>query len=94
MQWLLERVSCVSEVHQRNYRNCKLTSEEKLANQSRSRIRANVEHVFDQWVTSMGGKMICCIGLTRALAVIGLRNSAYNLRRFLYWENHRISVAE
>jgi IS5 family transposase len=94
MEWALEKVGFISEIHQRSYRNRKLTSEEKIANLNRSRIRAKVEHVFGQWVTSMGGKMIRCIGLARAKAVIGLRNLAYNLKRLLYWENHRISVVK
>jgi len=58
MEWALEKIGFVSEIQQRNYRNHKLTSEEKKTNQDRSRIRAKVEHVFGQWVTSMGGKMM------------------------------------
>jgi len=49
MEWALEKIGFISEIHQRNYRNCKLTHEEQLVNQERSRIRAKVEHVFGQW---------------------------------------------
>lgn len=84
MERALEKIGFVSEIHRRNYRNRKLTSKEKAANQKRSRIRAKVEHVFSQWETSMGGKMNRCIVLFRAEVVIGLRNLAYNFRRFLY----------
>jgi len=38
--------------------------------------------------------MTLYIRLVRVEAVIGLRNIAYNLRLFLYWNNREISVTE
>ena len=49
-------------------------------------MRAKVEHNFGSWVNEMGGKAVEVIGEVRAAAVIGLRNLAYNMKRFVYWQ--------
>jgi transposase, IS5 family len=49
-----------------------------------SKIRAKVEHMFGAWVHEMGGKLIRSIDLERARTHLGLRNLAYNLKRYIY----------
>jgi IS5 family transposase len=75
-----------SQIHERSYRNRPLSKEQKIMNRERSRVRAKVEHNFGSWVNEMGGKAIEVIGEVRAAAVIGLRNLAYNMKRFVYWQ--------
>ena len=50
-------------------------------NQTRSKVRVRVEHVFGAQSNDMGGPLIRSIGLVRAKARIGLRNLACNMRR-------------
>ncbi len=45
-----------------------------------------MEHVFGAWVNEMGGKLVRSIGIERARAHLGLRNLAYNLKRYVYLE--------
>jgi len=45
-------------------------------------VRAKVERVFGQWVMCLGGKFMRLIGKTRVQAAIGLKNLAYNFRRW------------
>lgn len=92
IEWVLERIGFESEIHERGYRNRKLTEEQKDKNREKSRIRAKVEHVFGTWVTVMGGKMIRFIGKTRIETAVGLKNLAYNLRRYIFWETKGKSV--
>jgi IS5 family transposase len=55
-----------AHINERAYRNRPLSEEQKTANRERSKIRARVEHVFGDFVTSMGGKVLRSIGLARA----------------------------
>ncbi|MFN7902335.1 MAG: transposase [Holosporales bacterium] len=59
---------------------------QKKANVTRSRVRAKVEHIFGHMVISMGGLMIHTIGLARAQVKITLKNIAYNMKRFTFFE--------
>jgi transposase, IS5 family len=86
MEWLLTFLSWDSHIHERAYRNRPLTEAQQQNNREKSKTRAKVEHVFGAWVNDMGGKMIRSIGLVRAKANIGLRNLAYNLKRYVYLE--------
>jgi transposase, IS5 family len=45
------------------------------------------QQLFDHWVMEQGGKLIRCIGLERATAMLGLKNLTYNLNRFVFWES-------
>ena len=73
-----------SRIHRKGYRNRPLRDWEKAVNQSRSRFRARVEHVFGAQHNDMGGTLARSIGLVRARARIGLKNPAYNMRRLVH----------
>jgi len=72
----------VNQIHYKGYRGSPLSEAKKQVNQKRSKTRARVEHVFGFQVGSMGGKLIRCIGLTRASYKIGMRNLTYNMCRY------------
>ena len=72
-----------SRIHRKGYRNRPLRDWEKAGNQSRSRFRVRVEHVFGAQQNDMGGTLVRSIGLVRARARIGLKNLAYNMRRLI-----------
>ncbi|NJL57830.1 IS5 family transposase [bacterium] len=83
-----------SHIHEKA-RNRPLGEAQKASNREKSKIRAKVEHVFGGWVTSMGGKMVRCIGLERVSAYLGLKDLTFNLKRYVFWqkrENCRLSV--
>jgi IS5 family transposase len=75
-----------SQIHERGYRNHPLSETQIESNRLKSKVRAAVEHVFGQWVTTMGGKLVRCIGLNAVSAQIGLKNLTYNLKRFVFWQ--------
>lgn len=81
-------------INERAYRNRPLTKEQKAANRERSKTRAKVEHVFGDFVTSMGGKMVRSIGLARAQTQLGLKNLVYNLKRFVSLESQPSASTE
>ena len=81
-------------INERAYRNCPLTEEQKVANRERSKTRARVEHVFGDFVTSMGGKVVRNIGLVRAQTQLGLKNLVYNLKRFVSLKTQPAASAE
>jgi IS5 family transposase len=92
IEWLLALLNWCSKIHEKGYRNHPLTEQQKENNREKSKIRAKVEHVFGVWVNEMGGKLIRSIGLERAKANVGLRNLAYNLKRFVYLETRAAKV--
>ena len=61
------------------HRNKPLNEREKRGNETRSKVRARVEHVFGAQSNDMGGTLVRGIGLVRAKARIGLKNLAYNM---------------
>ncbi len=72
-------------IHRKGYRGRPLTARGRVANALKSKVRARVEHVFGrqaQFACHLGRTLLRCIGLTRARAVIGLRNLTYNLDRY------------
>lgn len=81
-------------INERAYRNQPLTTEQKAANRERSKIRAQVEHIFGDFVMSMGGKLLRSIGLARAQTHVGLKNLVYNLKRLVYLKTHTAAVLE
>lgn len=85
----LELEGYESQIHEKALRNRPLTPGQKAANQEKSKTRAKVEHVFGDWVTSMGGKLVRCIGWERVRAYLGLRVLSYNLKRFVFWQKRR-----
>jgi IS5 family transposase len=73
-------------IHQKAYRNKPLTESAKRTNRKKSKIRARVEHVFGAIRMRMHNITVRAIGLTRAAAIIGLRNIVYNMHRLAYLE--------
>ena len=79
-----------AKIHERAFRNKPLTEEQKANNTEKSKVRARVEHVFGDFVISMGGKLLRSIGMERAKTNLGLKNLVYNLRRFICLESAKI----
>ncbi|HJO28641.1 MAG: IS5 family transposase [Verrucomicrobiota bacterium] len=72
-------------IHRKGYRDHPLDERAKAANKNKSKVRARIEHVFGrqaQFACHVGGTMIRGIGITRARAMIGLRNLVYNIDRY------------
>jgi len=59
-------------------------------NSIRSQTRARVEHVFDYFSTSMGGKFTIKIGLKRNRAWWSLKNLTFNFLRYLYLSSNSL----
>jgi IS5 family transposase len=59
-----------------------LSEGQKQVNQTKSKVRARVEHVFGEQA-EMGGHLVCTIGLQRAKVKIGLMNLVYNMMRLI-----------
>lgn len=85
-----------SQIHERGYRNHPLTETQKVMNRDKSKVRAKVEHVFGAWVMGMGGKLVRCIGIERVSAQLGLKDLAYNFKRYLLWnkKEHKTMQAQ
>lgn len=81
----LKELDLQSQIHERAYRNHPLTEEQKETNRVKSTVRAKVEHVFGTWVMNLGGKLVRCIGLERVTSQLGLKDLAYNLRRYVFF---------
>ena len=76
-----------SRIHRKGHRNKPLNEREKRGNETRSKVRARVEHVFGRPVaTTWAWTLVRGIGLARAKARIGLKNLAYNMRRLVQLE--------
>ena len=60
-----------------------LTKEQKESNREKSRTRSRVEHIFGHMSGSMQGMSIRSIGRERTCCVIGLKNLAYNMARYV-----------
>jgi len=86
---VLEKLGIVSHIHERGFRNHPLSEEQKEKNKEKSKIRALVEHVFGSWVVEMGGKLMRAIGKERVAGIIGLKNLAYNMKRYLFLERQK-----
>jgi IS5 family transposase len=72
----------VLHIIEKGYRNKPLTDEQIESNKEKSKPRVRVEHVFGHMTNSFGGIFVRGIGSARARAQIGLKNLAYNLRRY------------
>ena len=71
-----------SHIHRKGRRGKPLGEQAKRSNRTKSSIRVRVEHVFGAQTNDMGGTLVRSIGLCRAAMRIGLKNIAYNMRRF------------
>ena len=70
------------KIQRKGNRHRKLTTRKRQGNRTRSRIRCRVEHVFGMQAMTAGNLVLRSIGIIRAKAKIGLRNLAYNIRRY------------
>ena len=71
-----EHLQCKGSRHE------KLTDREVRGNQTRSRIRSRIEHIFGVQAKRAGTLLVRGIGLMRVTVKVGLRNLAYNIDRF------------
>jgi len=79
----LEKKKCQSHIHEKGYRNKPLTQKQKDANNTKSKIRARVEHIFGFMTNSMHNALhMRSIGIKRIESSIGLLNLTYNLFRY------------
>jgi IS5 family transposase len=79
----LQTNECESFVHEKGYRGHPLTKEQKESNNTKSKIRARVEHIFGFMTNSMNNALYMrSIGMKRIKESIGLLNLTYNLFRF------------
>jgi len=69
-----------SRIHRKGVRGKPLSDKKKQGNNTRSKTRCRVEHVF-AWMAQWGGKTVRSIGLARAEVHIGFMNLVYNMRR-------------
>ena len=51
----LKKKNCISQVHEKGYRNKPLTQEQKESNTFKSKTRVRVEHIFGFMTNSMRG---------------------------------------
>jgi IS5 family transposase len=77
----LRRKKIVSMIHEKGYRNKKLTQTQLKRNKQKSKVRARIEHIFGFMTNSMNRMYIRCRNFVRAEVTIGLMNITYNLFR-------------
>jgi len=80
-------------INEKGQKNNPLTDEQKASNREKSKVRARVEHVFGHMTNSMGGMFIQCIGISRAVREIAMKNLAYNLQRYVFLQGAAKKVA-
>jgi IS5 family transposase len=78
---MLEGKKIISRIHEKGYRNLKMTDRQRKNNTKKSKVRARVEHIFGFMENSMNSIYIRCRSLIRATTDVGLMNIAYNLFR-------------
>lgn len=86
---LLSKKGIMNKIHERGYRDHPLSEKQKRDNRKKSKIRARIEHVFGFLSRTVKSRLLRCIGLTRARAVIGLSNLVYNFSRYAYLTRQR-----
>ena len=88
---MLKDKGLTSRIHRKGRRNKPLSTREEQGNKTRSKVRVRIEHIFGSQSNDMGGTLVRSIGIVRAKARIGLKNLAYNMRRYVQLE--RLAVA-
>ncbi len=63
---IISKKGLVNQVHEKGYKNCPLTDEQKAKNKIKSKTRVRVEHIFGFMENSMNGMEIRSIGFKRA----------------------------
>lgn len=71
-----------SQVHHRKPKNCPMPANIKRGNNTKSKHRAPIEHVYAVQ-KNIFGLTIRSIGIARAKTKIGLANIAFNMRRLV-----------
>lgn len=69
-------------LQRKGHKHCSLSKWERQGNQTRSKIRSRVEHIFGVQAQRARDAIVRGIGILRVGARIGLRNLAYNLDRY------------
>ena len=87
----LENKGFRSRLHRKKPKGKAMPQRTQQGNTTKSRIRAQVEHIFARQKDRMG-LFIRTIGLTRAKAKIALANLAYNFTRLSFWERKRALI--
>ena len=72
-----------SLIHEKGYRNKKLTQQQQQQNKQKSKVRVRVEHIFGFMTNSMNGMYLHYRSFIRNQAAIGLMNLTYNLFRLV-----------
>ena len=80
MEARLRALKLKSHIHRKGKRGKPLTEQAKSSNRTKSSVRARVEHIFGAQTNDMGGSLVRTIGMVRAMAKIGMKNLAYNMR--------------
>lgn len=91
---MLEERGYVDRIHRKATRDHPLAARSVMANRSKSKVRARVEHVFGRQAQAIGGAIVRTIGLARAEIKDGLRNLVYNLDRFAMLMRRHASTAQ
>ncbi|MDE7541202.1 transposase, partial [Gluconobacter sphaericus] len=86
----MEKQGFVSKVHRKKPHLKPMPLHIQRSNAGKSVIRSRVEHVFADQKSQMG-LFIRTVGITQSTTRIGLANTVYNMRRFLFLE--RINAA-
>lgn len=79
-------------INEQQFRNRRLTEEQKRNNRIYAKIRCRVEHIFGFMSGAMHGLTLRTIGMQRAKHQIAMLNLTYNLCRYVYLK--RILPAE
>ncbi len=83
IEQFLETKDCKSFVHEKGYRSSPLNKQQKELNNTKSKIRARVEHIFGFMTNSMNDALrMKSIGIKRIKSSIGFLNLTYNLFRY------------
>lgn len=86
---MLDEKGLKSHIHRKGRRNKSLTKRQMQGNNTGSKVRVRVEHIFGAQSNDMGGTLVRSIGLVRARTRIGLKNLSYNMRRLVQLEHLR-----
>lgn len=78
---IIRKYKLKTKIQKKGYRNRPLTTRQLKANRIKSKIRSRVEHVFGTLKNFKSEMKVKCIGLMRAVGIIGLQNILYNLTR-------------
>ncbi len=88
---LLHERMLVSRIHRKKPADKAMQPRTAKANARKSKVRAQVEHVFAEQKARMG-LFVRTIGLARATTKIGLANLVHNMRRLLWLERQAVPV--